>query len=154
MLAEQKYGEEHLKVAWIAPPVVQRLVAKGITRQTVSTFSHSCGLVDRLTSSFARSQDFLTCLATDSHIFEGVPRDVIDKGSKTYKRWVRSKKGATIHHDKDILVADMYCVLMVICRPLMLKLLELRADEPTRELEVLEARTLSPRESLESRAKK
>lgn len=129
-----KKDEEHLKAAWIAP-VVQRLIAKGVTRQTVSTFSHSYGLVDRLTSSVGRSQDVLRCLATKSHIFEGVPRDVIDKDSKTYKRRARSKKGATIHHDKDILVADMYCVLIVICRPLMRKLLELRVDELTKELE-------------------
>lgn len=127
-----KGDEEHLEADWIAL-VVQRLIGEGVTRQTVATFSHSYGLVDRLTSSVGRSQDALRCLAAASNVFEGVPRDVVDKDSKTYMKRAKGPKGAAIHHDKDVLVADMYCVFIVICRPLMRKLLKRRVDELTTE---------------------
>lgn len=152
--ANEKYwlmeNEDHVKADWIKG-VVDRLVAAKITCRMVSLFSLAFAVVDRCTSSVKRTQCMLRCLASASHIFEGVPRNLVNRDNKTYTKLARSSKGADIHHKKSKYAADMFVVLIVICRPLMRKLLQQQADERERKLTALEAKPLGPRETLDGR---
>ena len=155
--ANEKYweaeDENHLKANWI-DGVVDRLVSAGLTCRTVSLFSLAYAVIDHHTSSVKRTQCMLRCLARNSHVFEGLPRDVVDKDNKNYKKLSRSRKGYDIHHTKSKYTADIFVVLIVICRPLMRKLLQQRAAEREKELITLEAQPLGPRETLNGRRKR
>lgn len=155
--AHEKYwtakNEDHLWADWVED-VVGRLITAGVTRQMVSLFSLAFATMDRLTSSVRRSQCMLRCLASTSHVFEGCPRDMVNKDNKTYTKSIRHAKGADVHHKKSIHVADIFVVLIVICRPLMRKLLQQRADELANELDELKAKPMVPRETPAGREKR
>lgn len=145
-----KTNEEHLKAPWIKA-VVNGLIESGVTLQMVSTFSLAFAVNDRLTSSVNRSQDVLRCKARNAHVFEGEARDVINRDNKNYARQARTKKGVKIHHTKSPYVVGMYAALIVICSPLMKELLRLRAEQLQRELDELEDKPMSSRETLGGR---
>lgn len=146
-------NEDHLAADWMKD-LVDRLVTAGVTRQMVSLFSLAYAVIDRLTSSVRRTQCMLGCLASMSHVFEGCARDRVDKDNKNYKKLARGAKGVDIHHKKSIHVWDMYVVLIVICRPLMRKLLQLCADELAIELDEMKAKPMGPRETPAGRRKR
>lgn len=50
-------------------------------------------------------------------------------------------------------MVDIYAIHVAICRPLMMRLLELRAEKLEAEMDELEARPMGPRESLQARNK-
>lgn len=142
-------NEKHLEADWITA-VVQNLVEEGVTRQMVSTFSFALAVADFVTSYVNRTQDYLRCMRKHFHEFKGVLRSLMPFNSKNFDQLVNTATGAELHHDKDEQIASCWAVFIVICPPLMRKLLELRVSELEKKLADLRVKPLG-NQTLEKR---
>ncbi len=134
-------NEKHLEATWIVG-VVDRLIAEGVTRQMVSTFSFALAVADFVTSYVNRTQDYLRCMRKNFHEFKGVLRSLMPFNSKNFDRLVSTATGAELHHEKDEQIASCWAVFIVICPPLMRKLFEIRVSELENKLARLRMKPL------------
>lgn len=107
----------------------------------VSTFSFALAMADFVTGYINRSPT-LRRMRRHFHEYRATLRSILPFKSKNFIELIKTATGAELYQEKEELVSPCWAVFVVICPPLMRRLLELRVIDLEKKLAKLQAKPL------------